>query len=126
MKAEELRLGNYVTIGDGPLRMSLSDFGIMTRSENHIYKPIPLTEAWLVNFGFERCENEGYDRYMWEKGIFALFVEKGSDATDFTYGLLMRYGNPNEYKSGLLVKYVHQLQNLYYATNYEELDVSYP
>lgn len=121
LKANEVRIGNYATIGDGPFKISISDIKRMSESDHHIYKPIPLTEGWLINFGFIKDDNIGYDDYMYCNGIFTLFQCKYSDTNDFTYPLLMRYGNPNEYKSGLGVKYVHQLQNLYFATNYEEL-----
>ena len=121
LNANEVRIGNYVTIGDGPFKIALADIKKMSESDNHIYKPIPLTEGWLTNFGFMIDENLGYDDRMWCNGIFTLFQCKYSETNDFTYPLLMRYGNPNEYKSGLTVKYVHQLQNLYFATNYEEL-----
>jgi len=124
MNPTELRIGNYITIGDGPFQTSIADLNLMVNSDNHIYHPINLTEGWLTNFGFTKDDNDGYDDFMWYKGIFTLFTCKYGTPNDFTYGILMRYGNPNEYKSGITVKYVHQLQNLYYALNMNELTLS--
>lgn len=67
-------------------------------------KPIPLTEEWLVEFGFEN-----WDKTRWQ------IVGKISIAT---------WGEGYLYFSGPLhvnIFYVHQLQNLYFALTGEEL-----
>jgi hypothetical protein len=70
-------------------------------------KPILLTEEWLLKFGFEQGRNE------WSKDgeCFEWF----SDGYYFTAG--------DGCKIGLVIKYVHQLQNIYFALTGEELTI---
>ena len=54
MKAEDLRIGNWV-MGNKPLQLTFNDFGrihahLMATGEMR-FEPIPLTEDWLVRFG---------------------------------------------------------------------------
>ena len=62
MKANELRLGNYIYVESDwrnhqtktkTRKVSLTTISEVTRDGNDIsYKPIPLTEEWLLKFGF--------------------------------------------------------------------------
>ena len=68
--ANELRLGNYIELKftDEVIQKSLGDkFSVEQINYHHIkdlcvndesviYKPIPLTEEWLLNFGFIKDE----------------------------------------------------------------------
>lgn len=113
MKAKELRIGNYFK-PDSFYRKEF-DFEIVT--PNHLmdfatdpqddyYKPIPLTEEWLVKFGFAMYPRQAYDLYTKEsEGV--LFTIKGGD----------RF-----YYSKFEIKYAHQLQNIYFALTGEELE----
>ena len=113
MKATELRIGNYVnyifkTLSiDAPEYKIKNGADIQLHQSNNLYKPIPLTEQWLKDFGFIKnfVENdEGrYDDYEFnEFHIHGL----GDDIFIF---LTRR------------IKYVHRLQNLYFALTGEEL-----
>ncbi len=99
MEAKELRIGNWVT-ENGRLIHIHDGFGI-----DHAYnfEPIPLTEDWLLKFGFE-LKNWGI-KVWYLKGfeIDQNFYLKGIDW-------------------GVRFKYVHQLQNLYFALTNEELE----
>lgn len=82
-----------------------SDLNIETFSD---FEPIPLTEEWLLKFGFEKTYIGHDEKYpFFEKGLIII------DACDFTI----------ETASGLVIeiKYVHSLQNLYFALTGEEL-----
>ena len=127
MKANELRIGNFVngiyTDNYGHLKMDekstickvitldnsdLCDYPIYVESDEGIehfdeFEPIQLTEEWLLKFGFER---NGKKLTFWkidlvedEEGIFSF----------------------DEARIYIDVKYVHQLQNLYFALTGEEL-----
>jgi len=119
MKANELRIGNLV---DGqPFTFDIQEIeslgvgsaffkngGLEYRNIN----PIPLTEEWLLKFGFEN--RNGFNRY--ERGFIGVILDDNScvDMHD-TY---------NEVWSVLcLIKSVHQLQNLYFALTGEELTI---
>lgn len=85
-------------------------------------KPIPLTEEWLVKFGFDidtdkgwnRSEDINYDVYSLNNFDVALI--------DVVYKLWIEIEGDTWYNSSLTaIKYVHQLQNLYFALTSEEL-----
>jgi hypothetical protein len=69
--------------------------------------PIELTEEWLLKFGF--ISNPYQDRY--EKDIIRINCNKIKGFTE-----LWIDGMPH-------IKYIHQLQNLYFALTGEELKI---
>jgi hypothetical protein len=71
-------------------------------------EPIPLTEEWLLKLGFQK-EKEHYTWYFKGKVIINVF-------NYIAYKL-----NANGYTRYESFKYVHQLQNLYFALTGEEL-----
>lgn len=119
MKANELRIGNFVYfLGNvheieglsKRLRPDVGHFQLsnMEYSQKGFHlKPIPLTEEWLVKFGFEMHENA-----PWVLQKQPLMCNIGNR---FTW----------HYKTLSIkdIKYVHQLQNLYFALTGEELTI---
>jgi len=107
MKAEELRIGNLVNVDEKAYKISGGDlYNLENYSKNygHLYKPIPLTEKWLLKFGFDKeIRSE-----LWFRPDF--WVQE----------MLLLPGS--FYHNGLEIKYVHQLQNLYFALTGEELE----
>lgn len=78
-------------------------------------KPIEITEDWLLKFGFEKLtdKSKGFksNSYTYTKGVsFIVHLNENSLSVNFWQG--------NE------KKYVHQLQNLFYALTGVELSVS--
>lgn len=71
------------------------------------YRPIPLTEEWLLKFGFEHRE------FSFDKGSF--FLSKRTGKNEYLY-----QAHTNRFQ----VKYVHQLQNLYFSLTAIELTVA--
>lgn len=73
--------------------------------------PIPLTEEWLVKFGFELqignhiLENHWGHLIRWHDSIIIT-----DDISNHSKGLTVK------------IEYVHQLQNLYFALTGEELE----
>ena len=113
MEAKELRIGNYVQDEDGHIvQMELIYFSVIFKcrlSEDDIY-PIPLTEEWLLKFGFENIDtNEnGGDNYW--------YLSKGDFMLDRSFQSL-------QMNTGFDLSHVHQLQNLYFALTGEELTI---
>ena len=114
MNATELRIDNLVY--DGHECSTISSKGIQDIIEdNHpggiTYSPIPLTEAWLQDFGFEKSS-----------GIFS-----GGHYENDAFGISVknRYCNIGDEGGNVIEvrypEYVHQLQNLYHALTGEEL-----
>lgn len=108
MTARELRIGNWYNWrgGDAPdegynEQLLLNDYAELEKKPQR-FRPIPLTEEWLLKFGFR---SDGGD--LFEKSDIALFfsLDKFYKLDGFD----------------LSVKYVHQLQNLYFALIGKEL-----
>jgi hypothetical protein len=138
IKASELRIKNLVTLNekqrkelwydqinakndyfevktiysDNDISIELDD-EIIDISENDV-EPILITEDWLLKFGFEN--KNGKNRFELE-GNGAVLL---SDNVCITI-----YDSYNEIDiSVCLIKYVHQLQNLYFALTGAELTVA--
>lgn len=128
MKASEVRIGNLVRNNLNGEILKTCDVlcdGINTdKIEGLNYgfiEPIPLTEEWLLKFGFQL--RDGFSN------TFKLNVEKHQyDCSEITYSEkegLLRFSNGKEKGTTLIphIKYVHQLQNLYFALTGEELSI---
>ncbi|HHT04032.1 MAG TPA: hypothetical protein GX005_06925 [Bacteroidales bacterium] len=141
MKITELRIGNLVTVDNPKYHPQLKGVllrvtGVQERSINgaietsvtlehsvksmveyqtysqfiEYIKPIPLTEQWLLDFGF-KVKREFYD-----KGKLSILLANLKDY----------HSNGRVYYNSWAImesqpKYVHQLQNLYFALTQEEL-----
>ena len=102
MEANQLRIGNwYISV----------KFGVPVRCE--MFEPIPLTEEWMLKFGFEKHDfyyaiNWGINgvlimKYLVPYSLFAMELGIGFKKT---------------------LQYVHQLQNLYFDLTGEELTIN--
>ena len=79
-------------------------------------EPIPLTEEWLVKFGFEHSSNGWYQMDMGFNQYFDFLnisIEQMKTSVSYEMDELLL----NE------IKHVHQLQNLYKALTGEELTI---
>ena len=110
IQANELRIGNWM-MGNVPFQIEPNDIGLDYYHEQQKgvsrWEPIPLTEEWLIKFGFKRL----FDKFWMKKHLLLNngFVPMFTD------------GNYHEEEIGEQLKYVHQLQNLYFALTGEEL-----
>jgi hypothetical protein len=127
MLASELRIGNYVNYaaekvivlqtsikGRNKWDVELGYFEDSIGFERMIteIQPIPLTEEWLLKFGFYLIEVFDTKIYFIEslKQIEIRVYEDGS----------IDLGTENEWLTEL--KHVHQLQNLFFALTGKELE----
>lgn len=115
MKANELRIGNLlefrVTCKVCEIQENCfyvnDELGTEYKNTICDIKPIPLTEEWLLKFGFENdtitATKKGFDFSI---GFYAsgFYLCKSLDEM-----------------FGVEIKHVHQLQNLYFALTGEEL-----
>ena len=112
MKANELRIGNLVTQiihknthdQEIEIKVNWQEIWWISKGTNS-YKPIPLTEEWLLKFGFEKYEFDHKENQYRHKDRLIVF----------------RDGKFVDYGSSVILEYVHQLQNLYFALTGEEL-----
>lgn len=108
MKPTEFRIGNYVLNNLNALievQYHMLDFGYTVNVFD--YELIPLTKDWLKKLGFERMEKIN----IWIKDK----IQIGS----YRSGYYLCVGI--ELKLSKKIKYVHQLQNLYFALTEKEL-----
>jgi len=126
MKSTELRVGNFVSVDGKNLPVTqIFEKGLNCGNVGALYelvKPIPLTEEWLEQFGFEKVvydsEKNGYGiEYHLKKKD--LFIEIYSDMSLNLYD--SDKDTDNDLGVGVHPKHVHQLQNLYFALTSEEL-----
>jgi hypothetical protein len=113
IQANELRIGNLVNIGEQANILELVDFADMYENNTLVhYQPIPLTEDWLLKFGFET-----WHKRDWDIGG----VGDGQLLTVTTYAKnpIVRVWNQDI----IHINYVHQLQNLYFALTGTELEL---
>lgn len=119
IKSNEVMVGNWVNHSNGkPIQINANHILYLNNTKYHGYDPIPLTEAILLKCGFckERCGISGAD--MWQ-GLDYWYIQGGE--------ITLR-GNP---KNGLKlsgyyntnIKYLHQLQNLYWCLTQTHLNV---
>lgn len=118
MKVNELRIGNCIyevgfSTQDGYPK-GYKELGIIKNGKDIEFSAfkehIPLTEEWLLKFGFEK-KKDNYNRYYFSIDGMDIKIDGDEFATEVGECL---------YKT---IKYVHQLQNLYFALNDEELTI---
>lgn len=129
MEARKLRIGNYVYVDwvDSSRKLEIN-YGVHYGTETMVMdvtptgygialsfvEPIPLTEDWLLKFGFKKSKHW----YTFED------IAISTDMTRLTQkvnGMYVEFYN--QFKCP---EYVHQLQNLYFALTGEELTISVP
>jgi len=110
MKATELRLGNLVLYNNEQTHIingyDIADLDIDPIEDS--FTPIPLTEEWLLKFGFKKFITTD---------IYPTYVKRSLQVNDGVV-YLSGYGFLSN------IKQVHQLQNLYFALTGEELKIN--
>lgn len=127
MKASELRLGNFVLFASEGKQFTVKELSIggieVSNTEELVwieieeFEGIPLSEEWLEKFGFDSKAST-----TWSEGPDNPIDYKVYKKGRFTYNTFQEawwYNGLLEYQP----KYVHQLQNLYFALTGQELTV---
>ena len=121
MNTKELRIGNLITDQFG------ETFEVSDIHEDEVFNskigdipshgllPIPLTEGWLIAFGFEKNVKHSAS-VVYEKTTYecAFSLDRWEDEDEWFM--------TNE-QTNLEIKHVHQLQNLYFALCGKELKI---
>ena len=127
MKANELRLNNYA-LEDGEI-VKIVYTSQIHHAEN--LEPIPLTEEWLLKFGFEKNTGDNvvdsldYELINRRKGIrLAPYAfSHGKPITEDGYLFIFRMDVGLDFEHIADIYEVHQLQNLYFSLVGEELTI---
>lgn len=127
MNEKELRIGNMVewVFPNNPPKLSRTEWitkrkicpieGVgrkLAEVNNSLYsyhqiQPIPITEDWLLKFGFNTFASD--DDKWWRKGMVEF---QDFEDGEFQYN-----------ETAVVFKHVHQLQNLYFALTQTELTI---
>lgn len=129
MKAEDVRIGNYVlsTLTQSPVKIDWIGIKHLVDGnkqsvydERNVYDPIQLTEQWLINFGFEKTDQGDPDDEdtIWYKNFN---LHQSYDGKTFNFATYVR--GSGSFKSGYGIHYVHQLQNLYHGITGQQLEL---
>ena len=131
MKANELRLGNWVNlICDGhrdepeAFQWLLEDYEYYEDNMFNIL-PIPLTEEWLLKFGFNKKNHQFYCKKI-GGNVFVLINYNTTPRGCYGAVTFETDLKENSYVGHIKnsCKHVHQLQNLYFALTNEELTIN--
>lgn len=121
MEANELRIGNWVSYSDNAVKIAAGFF--VNSSQMNIEtdcEPIPLTPEILEKAGFEKNDRiqQNFSYILQLKSRMTLVYYKGDSSC-----LSIEQDNKMiDFASGRC-KYLHQLQNLYFALTGEELEI---
>lgn len=118
MEASELRIGNFISdrVASDSFCAEVKklDYSRCYYGQFHSFysdlKPIPITEEWLIKFGFDLVVKEGNQN---EFRVYSL--------NQITYNT--NHGWWWKHHLDLQPKYIHQLQNLYFALTGKELKI---
>ena len=119
LKINELRRGNKLKHGGVVVDIDARSIFDMWDNDGITklgYKAIQLTEDWLLRFGFEKRGKTGCS--------FQYFIGTNPITHDWLFDILWQDKQDYPfYRNGFhTIKYVHQLQNLYFALTGEELE----
>ena len=119
MKSNTLRLGNLLTYNNDLLRVNMLGYGanpynincdILEKNiinfDTDKISPIPLTEEWLLKFGFKKSVI-----FFMKESMNIEFIENGC-----------LFSLDGEYE--VFIEHIHQLQNLYFALTNSELIIN--
>ena len=116
MKAQDLRIGNKIFYRNKAITVNWQELKWIQEGNNN-FQPIPLTEEILLKCGFEFVRNNDEPFYQLIKNgiVFNsdyLSVEDSIDCVISTVNSLVKF------------KYLHQLQNIFFALTNEELTIN--
>ena len=138
LQAKDLRLGNFLQnkvskellkvcrISEDRIETTVVDRSKFPLKDGWGIEPIPLTEEWLLRFGFEQGNyKELKEKHFVKKsktikviisgiGFWDVYTDYNPYQITFSSGLNIITDNRG-------IKHVNQLQNLYYALTEEEL-----
>lgn len=116
MKVNEFRIGNYYDHNGNIAFITINNILELYEGERSWIKPIPLVEEWMLRLGFKKhkCGISGADEWQgmdgWSIGDSG-WIFRGDPKFELK---LVGFINSS-------IKYVHQLQNIYFDITGDEL-----
>ena len=136
MDSSELRIGNYVNF---EFKSGVDKISIFPKDLFEMYKreevkdmlsPIPLTEEWLIKFGFRLLRKDEFNDYT--QIVYGKSIIVGDEDNSEKLVIYLPFNrceigeyNPKDddysYILNIDINYVHQAQNLFYSLTNTEL-----
>jgi len=118
VKIADLRIGSHYSYDNDYIKLdgSLLATYLQNDTDLDLYS-IPLTDEWLLKFRFKTRTTENIS--------IQYFIGANPVTRDWMFDILWLKGDEYPfYRNGYFkIKYVHQLQNLYFALTGEELTI---
>jgi hypothetical protein len=111
MNASELRIGNWANIIGIDCQVESIDPPYVNKTED--FKPIPLSEEWLLKSGFVKGSH--FDGVIYKTEQLTVI---------YTDSNFYKLDQEHYHTEGIPLKYLHQLQNLYFTLSGEEINLS--
>jgi hypothetical protein len=125
IQAKELRIGNLFLFTDEPKGIRSITGSHIEYAEryngwfNSFFEPILITEEWLLKFGATKYNDNRFYLDLEKEGTLQLFFWNIGD--DY---IICEFSSRSEHVCYFNDhKYVHQLQNLYFALTQKELTI---
>ncbi len=123
MDARELRIGNFVKLNEKEFTIihEILEVGMTCKTKSLGQKdyyeiedltPIPLTEEWLLKFGFD-LNSDHFIGEVW-----------GIEGNNYYFCISCKSYTFVHSSFNTRIEYVHQLQNLYHALTGKELEIN--
>jgi hypothetical protein len=126
INANELRRGNYVYSTTHKVFTKVIRIDIDSEFQN--IEPIPLTEEILLKCGFEKINVFDCRVFDWvkDKIILTGLDEYEYQTLNEPYSLAFNFGDisKKEEHGQIEIKYLHELQNLYFDLTKTELEIN--
>ena len=115
LTVQELRIGNILKYGDGEIIVDINILRDINMYNICGIESIPLTEEWLLKFGFKKSNLDKDNAWLNLKYRYLNFY------SDESVKFKKVYLNVN--KMDVICDSVHQLQNLHFALTGLELEI---
>lgn len=122
IQPNELRIGNWVLFPNVFAEFDQRPIESGEEIDRHAHglNPIPLTEEWLLKFGFEISTLSNGVKFIYLNYFLSLVI---CESCSGMHLVLSRYENGSLVDFAVRVHYVHQLQNLFFALTGKELEL---
>lgn len=117
MKATELRIGNFIQI-NGEVYETLAITIASIDKFKIDFEPIPLTEEWLEKLGFWSKYKSNHLKWSFYGFDIDQISDEDENGNEIPQEQIFHYAYQYD------IKYVHQLQNLYFALTGKELTIN--
>lgn len=122
MKSSELRVGNWVNNNEEDYQITSATIVQLERGDSTA-KPIDITYEWLLKLGFTYIHGDN-DYHIYASPEHDYYLQMDARRNNGEYVILDNtlLGDLRSFAS-TSIKYVHQLQNLYFALTGIELEI---